>query len=34
VSVAQETSSPQEAYADWPREFRRVPAPWPPRVGR
>ncbi|MBA3412661.1 MAG: cupin domain-containing protein [Actinobacteria bacterium] len=31
ASVARETSSPKEAYADLPRTFTRVRAPWPSR---
>jgi len=30
ASVARETSSPKEAYADWPRTITRERAPWPP----
>lgn len=31
ASVPRETTSPKEAYADLPRTFTRVRAPWPPR---
>ena len=31
ASVAQDTDSSKEAYADLAREYTAVPAPWPPR---
>lgn len=30
ASVAQETDSPDVAYADWPGEYEPVRLPWPP----
>ena len=30
ASVAQETSKPDEAYADWPGDYEPVRLPWPP----
>jgi uncharacterized cupin superfamily protein len=30
ASVAKETSNPEEAYADWPGEWKPTRLPWPP----
>jgi uncharacterized cupin superfamily protein len=30
ASVAKETSDPDQAYADWPGEYKPVRLPWPP----
>jgi uncharacterized cupin superfamily protein len=29
ASASEETTSPREAYADWPRDFEQVRATWP-----
>lgn len=33
ASTAKETGDPDEAYADWPGEYRPVRLPWPPEAG-
>lgn len=33
ASTAKDTSSPEEAYADWPGEYQPQRLPWPPALG-